>query len=150
MILPKIWLGLVSSTRLSVAELLLGWLKLTCAALPRLNVFQSMAARCELWSILSTALPGTVPGLITAAPAVTTPPVGNWVSAGTAPGGPACAGRLRPKAASKGASKTPARTLRLPRPREISDTATQMPSTSFQTRRKMRFMLACALIGCFR
>ena len=46
---PKIWLGLLSSTRFNVTLLLLGWLKLTCAEAPTLKLCQSMAARWLLW-----------------------------------------------------------------------------------------------------
>ena len=52
---PKIWLGLGSSTRLSIAALLEGWMKLTRAALPTLKVCQSMAARLLLWVTVSVA-----------------------------------------------------------------------------------------------
>lgn len=47
-ILPKIWLGFALSTSLSVAAALPGCTKFTWAALPRLKVFQSMTARCEV------------------------------------------------------------------------------------------------------
>ena len=47
-ILPKIWLGFALNTSLRVAAALPGCTKFTWAALPRLNVFQSMTARCEV------------------------------------------------------------------------------------------------------
>ncbi len=77
---PKIWLGLLSSTRLSVTLLLLGWLKLTCAADPTLKLCQSMAARWLLWLTFSTV----ALWLMTACPATTCPPEGNWVGTGLA------------------------------------------------------------------
>ena len=76
-ILPKIWLALLSSTRLSTAELLFGSTKFTCAALPRLKVFQSMTARWLVWSTLSTAVVGVLLVVIVAEPPTTVPPVGN-------------------------------------------------------------------------
>ena len=78
---PKIWLGLLSSTRLSVALELEGCTKFTLAALPRLKVFQLSTAEALLWFTLSVAVPVCA---VVAWPATTWPPVGSWVGAGAA------------------------------------------------------------------
>ena len=70
---PKIWLGLASSTRFKVTLDDDGCRKLTAAAAPTLNVFQSMAARCVLWLMFMVA-PDCA---IFPVPATICPPVGN-------------------------------------------------------------------------
>jgi hypothetical protein len=52
---PKIWLGLLSSTRFSVTLPDEGCTNVTCACDPRLKLCQSMAARLLLWLMVMRA-----------------------------------------------------------------------------------------------
>ena len=74
---PKMWLGWLSITRLSVADWALGCWKLTVASLPTLKVLQSTTALWLVWLMLSV-LPDW---LMVACPAATWPPVGSWLAA---------------------------------------------------------------------
>ena len=138
LIWPKIWLGLESSTRLSVTLLALGWLKLTRAWLPILKVFQSRAARLLVWLMVSVAALCE----IAAWPATTWPPVGSWVGAGgvgglggAAPTEVDAAAIARPAAATSTAPDA-----RFPLALAFSATATQAWVNSFQIRRYCLFM----------
>ena len=95
---PKIWLGSLLKTRLSVTLLALGCTKFTCAALPTSNRVQSTTARWLLWVMVMLAL--LVPTVLAmlAVPPTTLPPVGNWVEAGVA----ACAKPATDSAATSG------------------------------------------------
>ena len=81
---PKIWLGLASFTRFSVADWALGWLKRTCALAPTLKLPQSTTARALLWLTTMLAAWAVLLWLMLAAPCTTCPPVGNWLGAGGA------------------------------------------------------------------
>ena len=95
---PKIWLGSLLNTRLSVTLLALGCTKVTCAALPTSKRVQSTTARWLLWVMVMLALPAPVVLPMLAVPATTLPPVGNCVGAGA----PACARPAMANAATNG------------------------------------------------
>ena len=75
---PKIWLGSLLSTRLSVTLLALGCANCTLASLPTLKLCQLMAARSVLWwmTMFAPLWP------MRAWPALTCPPEGNVVGGG--------------------------------------------------------------------
>jgi hypothetical protein len=95
---PKIWLGSLLKTRLSVTLLALGCTKATCAALPTSKRVQSTTARWLLWVMAMLALLVVTVLTMLAVPATTLPPVGNWVEAGVA----ACAKPATDSAATRG------------------------------------------------
>ena len=74
---PKIWLGLLSFTRLSVMAFALGCTKFTEAELPRLKVSQFTTARWLLWFTVSAAACAVAVWLRVAVPRTTLPPLGN-------------------------------------------------------------------------
>ncbi len=143
---PKIWLALVSSTRLSVTDDVPGCAKSMRAWLPRSKVCQSIAARCVDCETVSVA-----PLCLSVAwPATTWPPVGSCVGAGGAPLA-ANAWPCSPATATPSARSAARRALRrappLPWPRAISATATQAPRAAFQTMRKNLLRLACSFMA---
>ena len=99
---PKIWLGSLLNTRLSVTLLALGCTKFTCAALPTSKRVQSTTARWLLWVMVMLALPAPVVLAMLAVPATTLPPVGNCVEVGVEVGAPACARPAMANAATRG------------------------------------------------
>ena len=141
---PWIWLAWVSSTRLRVTEVLLGWTKSTRALAPTLKVCQSSA---PCWVAWVTVMVAPCWPIVTAPP-TTWPPVGNCVVDGGvagAGGAAACAMPAAAAPANSAASSLP-RPLCLPRPRVFSATATQAPRVSLQTKRYKRLMVACPLM----
>jgi hypothetical protein len=79
---PKIWLGLLSFTRLSVTACALGCTKFTLAALPMLKVFQLTTARWLVWFTVMAAACAVAVCVMVAVPRATLPPVGSWLMAG--------------------------------------------------------------------
>ena len=133
LMLPRMLLRSAPVTRLSVAEVLLGWLKRTDSSAPTEKLRQLMTARSVLW-LMVVAVPLW---LMLAAPRATEPP-----------SGPAKAGPTKPsQAAATAAAKalmritpwapgTPLTTdFVLPRPLAVSHTACQQAFWAFQTMR---------------
>src|SRR5690606_38637347 len=77
-ILPNICDGLALFTRFSVALVLDGWLKFTCASLPTSKDCQLIEARFVFWLMVMKAPSWAM----LACPAVTCPPVGSCAGAG--------------------------------------------------------------------
>ena len=82
LIWPKIWLGLLSRTRLSKTLLLLGWWTVTVALAPTLKLCQLTMAWLELCCTAMLAAMAVCVWLMATLPAATWAPMGSWLTAG--------------------------------------------------------------------
>ncbi len=126
--LPRMTDGSAPSTRLSATELLPGWTKRTLWPAPILKLCQSMTTFALDW--LMTIL--LVPVLIVAAPAVTTPPVGDWAPALAAHAIATASASILIEARTWPGGVPAQEELGLPALAVCSDTATKVPVWSFQ------------------